>query len=124
MGAIFFEPFEAGNALLKFTYRRILSQASCRKDDAGHAFSNAWRGLPATRKTEIRPIYRELDDKWMFTRTFFDRARTEQGWSELITYTHQMFLRQDCATSGHGAFETGHGAEARRAAGVGVVDHR
>src|SRR2546427_13138079 len=26
--AIFFEPFEAGTALLKLTYRRILSQAS------------------------------------------------------------------------------------------------
>jgi hypothetical protein len=32
------------------------------------------------------PIYRELDDKWMFTRTYFDRLRATQGWSELITY--------------------------------------
>jgi hypothetical protein len=32
------------------------------------------------------PSYRELDDKWMFTRTYFDRIRAEQGWSELLTY--------------------------------------
>src|SRR5260370_10059230 len=31
-------------------------------------------------------IYRELDDKWMFTRTYFERLRVRQGWSELITY--------------------------------------
>jgi hypothetical protein len=32
------------------------------------------------------PLYRDLDDKWMFTRTYFERWRAEQGWSELITY--------------------------------------
>ena len=32
--AIFFEPFEAGNALLKFTYRRILAQASASEKEA------------------------------------------------------------------------------------------
>ena len=39
--AIFFEPFEAGNALLKLTYRRILSQAS-----------NAERATPGLRFIE------------------------------------------------------------------------
>ena len=86
--AIFFEPFEAGNALLKLTYRRILSQAS-----------NAERATPGLRFIERMvedykrrerpasdPIYRELDDKWMFTRTYFDRLRAKQGWAELITY--------------------------------------
>ena len=32
------------------------------------------------------PIFRELDDKWLFTRTYFERVKAEQGWSELITY--------------------------------------
>jgi ubiquinone/menaquinone biosynthesis C-methylase UbiE len=86
--AIFFEPFEAGNALLKFTYRRILSQASAaERAMPGMQFlermaEDYWR----RERPRSDPIYRELDDKWMFTRTFFDRARTEQGWSELITY--------------------------------------
>jgi hypothetical protein len=32
------------------------------------------------------PIYRELDDKWMFTRTGFERIGLEQGWAEVVTY--------------------------------------
>jgi ubiquinone/menaquinone biosynthesis C-methylase UbiE len=86
--AIFFEPFEAGNALLKFTYRRILSQASA-AETAMPGMQFLERMAEDYRRRErprSDPIYRELDDKWMFTRTFFDRARTEQGWSELITY--------------------------------------
>ena len=86
--AIFFEPFEAGNALLKFTYRRILSQASA-AERAMPGMQFLERMAEDYRRRErprSDPIYRELDDKWMFTRTFFDRARTEQGWSELITY--------------------------------------
>ncbi|HEV3241193.1 MAG TPA: class I SAM-dependent methyltransferase [Casimicrobiaceae bacterium] len=86
--AIFFEPFEAGNALLKFTYRRILAQASAAERLApGLRFIQRMvedyqrRELPAD-----AAIYRELDDKWMFTRTYFDRVRGEQGWSEMITY--------------------------------------
>jgi ubiquinone/menaquinone biosynthesis C-methylase UbiE len=86
--AIFFEPFEAGNALLKFTYRRILSQAS-RSEMATPGFSFIERMVEDYKRRERPvgdPIYRELDDKWMFTRTYFDRIRVKQGWSELITY--------------------------------------
>ncbi len=86
--AIFFEPFEAGNALLKFTYRRILAQASvAERVTPGIRFIER---MADDYKRRERPaddsIYRELDDKWMFTRTYFDRIRGEQGWSELITY--------------------------------------
>jgi ubiquinone/menaquinone biosynthesis C-methylase UbiE len=86
--AIFFEPFEAGNALLKFTYRRILSQASAaERTIPGMQFLERMaEDYRRRERPRSDPIYRELDDKWMFTRTFFDRARTEQGWSELITY--------------------------------------
>ena len=44
------------------------------------------------------PSYRDLDDKWMFTRTYFERLRAEQGWSELITYALNVSTRRDCAT--------------------------
>jgi ubiquinone/menaquinone biosynthesis C-methylase UbiE len=86
--AIFFEPFEAGNALLKFTYRRILAQASV-AEKATPGFQFIERMVEDYKRRE-RPvddeIYRELDDKWMFTRTYFDRLRAAQGWSALITY--------------------------------------
>ena len=32
------------------------------------------------------PVFLGLDDKWMFTRTYFERIRNEQGWAELVTY--------------------------------------
>jgi ubiquinone/menaquinone biosynthesis C-methylase UbiE len=86
--AIFFEPFEAGNALLKFAYRRILSQASAaeRATPGMQFLERMAEDYRRRERPRSDPIYRELDDKWMFTRTFFDRARTAQGWSELITY--------------------------------------
>ena len=32
------------------------------------------------------PVFLDLDDKWMFTRTYFERIRDEQGWAEVMTY--------------------------------------
>ena len=86
--AIFFEPFEAGNALLKQSYRRILAQASdAEKATPGMQFLRRMTEDYARReRPRSDPSYREIDDKWMFTRTFFDRLRKEQGWAELITY--------------------------------------
>jgi ubiquinone/menaquinone biosynthesis C-methylase UbiE len=86
--ALFFEPFEAGNTLLKFTYRRILAAASG-AERATPGFCFIERMIEDYRKRErpaSDPIYRELDDKWMFTRTYFERIRDSQGWSELVTF--------------------------------------
>ncbi len=86
--AIFFEPLEAGNALLKLTYRRIFCEASA-AERATPGFRFIERMLEDYKRRErpsSDPMYRELDDKWMFTRTYFDRLRAKQGWSELITY--------------------------------------
>ena len=86
--AIFFEPFEAGNALLKLTYRRIVAHAS-EAERATPGFRFIERMLEDYKRRERPredPAYRDLDDKWMFTRTYFDRVRGEQGWAELLTY--------------------------------------
>jgi ubiquinone/menaquinone biosynthesis C-methylase UbiE len=86
--AIFFEPFEAGNTLLRVVYQRILAQASSdEKATAGMRFLErmvADYTVRARPKTD--PIFRELDDKWMFTRTYFERIKAEQGWESLMTY--------------------------------------
>ena len=86
--AIFFEPFESGNALLKFTYRRILAQASdAERSTPGFRFlERMLEDYKRRERPRDDPIYRDLDDKWMFTRTYFDRIRGEQGWAELQTY--------------------------------------
>jgi SAM-dependent methyltransferase len=86
--AIFFEPFESGNTFLKFIYRRILAQATAAEREApGFRFIERMVvDYKLRERPRSDPSYRELDDKWMFTRTFFERIRAEQGWSELLTY--------------------------------------
>jgi ubiquinone/menaquinone biosynthesis C-methylase UbiE len=86
--AIFFEPFESGNALLKFVYRRLFAQASAtERETAGFRFiERMLADYKLRERPRSDPSYRELDDKWMFTRTYFERIRVEQGWSELVTY--------------------------------------
>ena len=86
--AIFFEPFEAGNTILKLTYQRILAQASApEKATAAMRFLERMvTDYTIRQRPKSDPIFRDLDDKWMFTRTYFERIRAEQGWSELITY--------------------------------------
>ena len=68
------------------------------------------------------PIYRELDDKWMFTRTYFERMRATQGWSELITYALNVSA-DGSARSGNRAPQIGRQADACVASGMGLVGH-
>ena len=86
--AIFFEPFEAGNTILKLTYQRILAQASPeeRATEALRFLDRMVADYAIRQRPKSDPIFRELDDKWLFTRTYFERIRAEQGWAELITY--------------------------------------
>lgn len=86
--AIFFEPFEAGNAILKLTYQRILAQASPaeKKIAAMRFLERMVTDYTVRQRPKSDPIFRDLDDKWLFTRTYFERVKAEQGWSELITY--------------------------------------
>lgn len=93
--AIFFEPFEAGNAIVKLTYERILAQAPAaeRASDVMHFLERMVADYCVRQRPKSDPIFRELDDKWMFTRSYFERIRAEQGWAELITYALNV-----CAT--------------------------
>jgi len=86
--AVFFEPFEAGTMVLALCYERILAQAS--GDERATPGMRMLERIVNDYRTRTRPrsdpIYAELDDKWMFTRTFFERIGREQGWAELRTY--------------------------------------
>jgi ubiquinone/menaquinone biosynthesis C-methylase UbiE len=86
--AIFFEPFEAGNAILKLTYQRILARASSAEQasPAMRFLDRMINDYTIRQRPRSDPIFRELDDKWLFTRTYFERVKSHQGWSELITY--------------------------------------
>ena len=86
--AIFFEPFEAGNTLVKITYQRILAQASAaeRATAAMQLFERIVADYAIRARPKSDPVFRELDDKWLFTRTYFESIRNDQGWAELIVY--------------------------------------
>jgi ubiquinone/menaquinone biosynthesis C-methylase UbiE len=86
--AMFFEPFEAGNAIVKFTYQRILAQASPgeRASPAMQFIERMVADYVLRSRPRTDPVFATLDDKWMFTRTYFERVGDEQGWGEVITY--------------------------------------
>jgi SAM-dependent methyltransferase len=82
--AIFFEPFEAGNMILRAAYQEILDDKRARKIERGAA------GLLArliadfdVRKglDKSAPLYQRIDDKWLFTRAWFERLAAEHGFS-------------------------------------------
>jgi ubiquinone/menaquinone biosynthesis C-methylase UbiE len=84
--AMFFEPFEAGNTLVKLTYQRILAQASPLQcaTDAMRLLERIVADYAIRQRPRADPIFREIDDKWMFTRSYFERIQSEQGWAELM----------------------------------------
>ena len=86
--AVFFEPLEAGNAIVKLAYERILVQASEeeRASDAMRFLERMVDDYAVRQRPKSDPVFRDLDDKWMFTRSYFERVRDEQGWSELVFY--------------------------------------
>ena len=86
--ALFFEPFEAGNTLVKLTYQRILAQAPAaqRATDSMRLLERMVADYAMRQRPKTDPIFREIDDKWMFTRTYFERLKADQGWAELVVY--------------------------------------
>jgi SAM-dependent methyltransferase len=101
--AVFLEPFESGNAMLRIAYTLIYEEAQRRGED-GLAVQFL-RGI--ARDVEVRshrfdpaPDFKwhQMDDKWMFTRAFFERAITEAGASEVriepIQAPEGLFTRQ------------------------------
>ncbi|MCX6356750.1 MAG: class I SAM-dependent methyltransferase [Candidatus Aureabacteria bacterium] len=72
--AIFFEPFENGNAILALAYREILSRA--RSVGISRVTKKLLRAL--IKDFDIRrgrdkslPIFSAIDDKWLFTKNYF-----------------------------------------------------
>lgn len=80
--AVFFEPFENGNAILRIAYHDILERARWKPSRVTHRHGFAVISALA-RDLEVRsrvdkssPVFESLDDKWLFTRfTLEDFAR-------------------------------------------------
>lgn len=102
--AIFFEPFENGHAILRIAYDEILAEAQRRGiQGKGFDFLSALRLDIAVRTHReqypgYEKIWPNLDDKWMFTPTYFQRVADEvQARKVIVKPLHDneaMFTRQ------------------------------
>lgn len=92
--AIFYEPFE-GFGLVEIAFRLILERAEREGSalpDQSAAFMRAMiEDLSARRGTDkSAERFRYMDDKWLFTRTYFEQA------AEAIGFSSVRFLAQNC----------------------------
>ncbi|MGE3297449.1 MAG: class I SAM-dependent methyltransferase [Porticoccaceae bacterium] len=88
--AIFFEPFENGNAVLSLIQQMILEQEDRREplDPAVKAFLQAQTADQALRRGRDKssPLFARLDDKWLFTKSFLEELAAHAGFSECRIY--------------------------------------
>jgi predicted O-methyltransferase YrrM len=87
--AIFLEPFENGHAILRLAYGEILDEAK-RRGKSGPGFdylAELSKDIAVRTHRRAYPGWSEqwstIDDKWLFTRTFFDAIRQSVGASDL-----------------------------------------
>ena len=88
--AVFFEPFENGNSILRMAYGEILDEVE-RGKPLGQASAQAMKALVTdfdvrSRLTSDSPLLNELDDKWMFTRSFFEQSAENAGFAKVQVY--------------------------------------
>jgi SAM-dependent methyltransferase len=99
--AVFFEPFEYGCTILKLIHSRLLRESEMRDasgaldadpitPEAAEFLRNVSYHLSIREGISggVKPITAELDDKWLFTREFFETIRAEVGASKLIVYSN------------------------------------
>ena len=87
--AIFFEPFEEGYLLLRLLYEELI--ANRRELSLSDSVVSVFQAI--IRDVEVRtgsdksaPIYQVIDDKWSFTRTYFEQQKQKYGYSRLRIY--------------------------------------
>jgi len=87
--AIFFEPFENGHSVLRLAYEEILQRAKA-EQATGPGFdflAGLAKDIAVRSHRRAYPGFSEawfnLDDKWLFTNSYFDRMRQLTGASDL-----------------------------------------
>jgi ubiquinone/menaquinone biosynthesis C-methylase UbiE len=82
--AVFFEPFENGNMLLRMAYQQILDHPKASSIAARPA--SVLKSLIADfdmrkGRDKSAPIFRDVDDKWLFTTSYFHELSEKNGFS-------------------------------------------
>jgi len=85
--ALFFEPFE-GYAIIRIAFELILARAERDRLSLPEPLAKLMKAMVLdlsvrSGSDKSAPIYRELDDKWLFTRTYLERVRKAIGYSSL-----------------------------------------
>ncbi len=88
--AMFFEPFEPGNIYLRVIWERILQDpraAEIAPDVRGffRALINEYEARKGRDKSA--PRFAQMEDKWLFTRQYFEEQREVAGFSNLMIYS-------------------------------------
>jgi ubiquinone/menaquinone biosynthesis C-methylase UbiE len=86
--AMFFEPFEFGHSILTLVFERIMSEASLRADSLDpialhfmHLLTEDVRRRLGRDKSS--PIFHEVDDKWLFSESYFHEAGKAAGFEQV-----------------------------------------
>lgn len=88
--AVFFEAFESGHAIMRIAYTQILSEVEHGRPinpSALAVIQAMLRDYQARMElTPDSPILEHLDDKWFFTRSFFETQAKNAGFSGVTIY--------------------------------------
>ena len=97
---MFFEPFENGNMLLRMVYQQILDRPLRRlPEEVGRILGALIRDFDLRRgRDKSAPIFRTVDDKWLFTLSYFRELADRYGFSSCRVHplyeTTQQFRKQ------------------------------
>lgn len=95
--AIFFEPFEEGNIILRNAYNTILNDS--RQGTLSSEVRSLFQALIVDYDARMvrdksLPKFRNLDDKWLFNKKYFLDFSKKYGFSECIIYPLHSTERQ------------------------------
>ena len=115
--AIFFEPFENGNAILRLAYADIVERAAKHRDrDAPGLKVIADLHRDYAFRAGISPEtpgFLDIDDKWLFTRSMFEAWARDAGFHEFeITPLHDLSAPFTLQTRTNLSLAAGLGADA------------
>ena len=86
--AIFFEPFENGASILRLAIQEILKANDGQTQPLEPVVKQFLKAIDydyevRTGTDKSAPIYSKIDDKWLFTRTYFERCAAAVGVTDL-----------------------------------------
>jgi ubiquinone/menaquinone biosynthesis C-methylase UbiE len=89
--ALFFEPFEIGNQIIALTVKHLLTLNEYYQEKIPGKIINFFKNLcwdfQLRKNTDKKnPIFQQIDDKWLFTKSYIERISKDAGFSDTIIY--------------------------------------